>query len=319
MNKEFRPIPGYSGYSVTSDGKIRLDRRSRLINPSLFNGYEIVTVSGDCRTRTLPVHRAVALAWIDNPEQKPTVNHKDGNPLNNIHTNLEWVSVGENNEHAINNDLRNDNIPCKLRNVFTGEVTHFKSFAQASLYMGCQQCLPWEALNPREFGALVKDKFEFRLEDDPRPWFYETRNLLPNPSRYKVIVTDDRENVVELFSQRDLLKRFQLYDAPSKSIPGLVDHGNKKYPYLSFQYEHCMDADLDQIRTRRNTRPSIRTCVRAEKMGKKIEFRSLTECANHFNVDRSTILNRLDTDKTLDGWIFVNQAAPISDGGVQFS
>lgn len=63
------------------------------------HGYMKVSVGN---THVL-IHRAVAKAFIPNPENKPLVNHKDFNRKNNKVTNLEWATALENNMHAIKN------------------------------------------------------------------------------------------------------------------------------------------------------------------------------------------------------------------------
>lgn len=62
--------------------------------------YKSVTATVDGEQKHYYVHRLMAEAFIPNPEDKPQVNHKDGDPRNNSPDNLEWVTAKENNVHA---------------------------------------------------------------------------------------------------------------------------------------------------------------------------------------------------------------------------
>lgn len=68
-------------------------------------GYLRVSVTINKVKRTYKLHRLVAMTFLENPNQLPQVNHKDGNKLNNALCNLEWISNKDNAHHAIANGL----------------------------------------------------------------------------------------------------------------------------------------------------------------------------------------------------------------------
>ena len=75
--------------------------RERLMSPSIRARYPNVNLSSDGRPENFSIHRLVAQAFIPNPENKPYVNHIDGDTHNNHVSNLEWVTQSENINHAI--------------------------------------------------------------------------------------------------------------------------------------------------------------------------------------------------------------------------
>ena len=84
-------------YIVFEDGRVY----KKLDPPASSGGYRFVRI-GD---RSYPLHRVIASAFIPNPENKPEVNHLDGNKSNNAASNLEWATRDENVKHAKKNRL----------------------------------------------------------------------------------------------------------------------------------------------------------------------------------------------------------------------
>lgn len=76
------------------------------------------------------VHRIVALCYIDNPENKATVNHKDGDKSNNSVKNLEWLTQIDNAKHAWSSGLNNNSF--KLNKNQVDEIKYLYSNTKTS-------------------------------------------------------------------------------------------------------------------------------------------------------------------------------------------
>ena len=108
MVESWKEIKGFSGkYSVSNTGKIMSHITNKILKPTFSNtGYTHVQLYNDSGSKVLLIHRIVAEAFIDNPENKPEVNHIDGIKSHNSVDNLEWVTTIENYQHAIRIGLR---------------------------------------------------------------------------------------------------------------------------------------------------------------------------------------------------------------------
>ena len=106
------------GRIKSSKGKLRTTFASR-------NGYDRVGFKGG--SITLAVHALVAETFIPKPDQAQEVNHIDGNKLNNVVSNLEWVTKQENTRHAYDHGIRQNNhrkpkIPKEHRDIILNRI-----------------------------------------------------------------------------------------------------------------------------------------------------------------------------------------------------
>jgi len=120
MEEVWKPISGYEGlYEVSTLGRVKrvggkvthanrwggissyqIADRLRTLKANSANGYVYVMLSSGGTARNKRVHRLVAEAFIPNPDNKPYVNHIDGDKTNNSVDNLEWVTARENVLHS---------------------------------------------------------------------------------------------------------------------------------------------------------------------------------------------------------------------------
>lgn len=152
MQEIWKDIPGYENlYQVSNLGRVKslciihnkkVDTSKTLIRKLSYNilGYQFIGLRKNGSRKQFYVHRLVATLFIPNPDNKPQVNHIDGNKSNNIVSNLEWVTISENQRHAVRIGLKKGRKgsvnPCSkpiLQYTISGEfIKKWESIASAA-------------------------------------------------------------------------------------------------------------------------------------------------------------------------------------------
>lgn len=101
LEEQVKQIKNYPKYFIRNDGIVLSFKYGykKELKQSEHKGYRRVTLSKNNQRKMFPVHRLVAQSFIINSQNKPFINHKDGNKRNNHENNLEWVTREENWKH----------------------------------------------------------------------------------------------------------------------------------------------------------------------------------------------------------------------------
>ena len=208
-----------TNYLVSNDAIVyNVKTKTILTGSHDARGYIIVSIWFDKKLYSKKVHRLVAEAFIPNPENKPTVNHKDGNKENNYDWNLEWATHKENIDHAIETGLRNINGINSSSNIYTEEQVH-------------EVCKLLEMnKSPKEISILlnVSPNLPSRIKYLGK-WKDIAKNY--NIPQAKKVPWKNKNIIIELFNQGysniDIINELKLED--NKSVRSNLNHIKWKY------------------------------------------------------------------------------------------
>lgn len=138
--EEYKEI--FPSYYISNFGNIKHDNNflKKCIHS---NGYEQVNIRIGNKYVTKLIHRLVAAAFIPNPDNKPCVDHIDGNKRNNYVSNLRWVTPVENANNIITKKRSIENRKShneKKIVAISGEINvYFNSIIEASIILGADR------------------------------------------------------------------------------------------------------------------------------------------------------------------------------------
>ena len=134
--ENWKDIKGYEGlYKVSSYGRIMTVRKNAILCPAktISNGLT-VSLSKNGKVEKRQVSRLVAAAFIPNPDNKPCVDHIDGDRANNHADNLRWVTAKEN----CNNPITKSRLHKKIGVYMTGRLGGLHQRAkEIAMYSAC--------------------------------------------------------------------------------------------------------------------------------------------------------------------------------------
>lgn len=134
----FKKIEEFNNYSISNLGNVRNDKTGRILKQYIKpSGYKQVQLGA--KTTPQYVHRLVGKAFIPNNENKPQINHKNGDKGDNRVENLEWVTASE-NDYAYGYTSRVENRKKKIiATNKNGDTIIFNSRNEAANYFKCHK------------------------------------------------------------------------------------------------------------------------------------------------------------------------------------
>ena len=183
-------------YSVSTEGEVRKDTTNYILSQSSQQDYKFVTLLINGQQKRMRVHRMVAMTFIENPDNKPYVNHINGIRYDNNVENLEWVTQSENIQHAVRTGLmQNGRKKAVIQYNLNGDrMATFESASEAARQTGGSQSkITMCCKRQRE----TANDYQWRYYDDIQDVQKVEKKFITGK---KVAKCDEEGNILEIFS-----------------------------------------------------------------------------------------------------------------------
>ena len=182
-------------YSVSTEGEVRKDTTNYILSQSSQQDYKFVTLLINEQQKRMRVHRMVAMTFIENPDNKPYVNHINGIRYDNNVENLEWVTQSENIQHAVRTGLmQNGRKKAVIQYNLNGDrMATFESASEAARQTGGSQSkITMCCKRQRE----TANDYQWRYYDDIQDVQKVEKRFITGK---KVAKCDEEGNILEIF------------------------------------------------------------------------------------------------------------------------
>ena len=273
--------------AISKDGKI-LDLNTKAVTSNKWFRGQVETKETyyyyTINNKEHLVHRLILEAWVynENPSVRFQVNHIDGNKLNNVLSNLEWVSPSENIRHLFQTGLSNQNIVARIRHRVTKEIKEFHSKSEMCRFLGIAE----QSFINTPVGYLYGE-YEIRVSTDTRDWYFINGDepVVPKFANFMFRVYKNDVLVKTLFLRDELniMFGYSKDQIVSKTVD-LVNKQSKDYRIEMISLSKTGPYDVKNIKTNEVRR-----------------FDNVPQIASYIDYNESSIRVNINVDKLVKG------------------
>ena len=326
----WKPITDFPNYEVSSKGRVKSKYKNIIMKlQKTYAGYlKICLKNNEGKYLSCSAHRLVAKEFIDNPENKPTVDHIDKNKQNNCVSNLRWATMTEQNLHVhkdvtflktinyrpiyrINNDTNeiidlHESISHAALWIIDNKLTSIKNKDKNNISIISSK-ISAVGNNKRNIAYGFKWKYFYEKEDENEIWkeipfeivgknnyYVSTQGSFKNDKN--VIKNDHKYNTgykrVCINSKNYLLHRLValifLENPENKEFVNHIDGNKLNNQLTNLEWATCLENNMHKIQTGLSN--STKTVIQYDKnMNKLNEFYSIVECSEFLNISASCV------------------------------